>query len=251
MPNENLLQKYQRTGKNFSTNLDYLLKNKEFDFSAVFPNSYEKKRISQRALAKILGVSPTSVNEWCNNGSARPAPDALYVIAEGFHVSIEYLLDDHNNVFDIVGTQTYWSIFNTIKSLSKIAEIRIEHDPFLIYLVEESKKIDSMSALSNSDKALWYNKLENDFSKRYLQDTFFIEMVYDSMLKMHTPPIPECSLQYEPVGYDEFLSIFNAVQSYFEQGHYEDYDFKSFKEWCDAEGIYCNDTNFQTYYDLE
>lgn len=50
-----------------------------------------ENEISKRELAKKIGVSATSISDW-SNGKVQPTAENIYLIAEYFQVSADYLL---------------------------------------------------------------------------------------------------------------------------------------------------------------
>ncbi len=51
----------------------------------------EEKSLSKRAFAEKVGVSATSVCDW-TNGKVQPTAENIYIIAEFFQISSDYLL---------------------------------------------------------------------------------------------------------------------------------------------------------------
>lgn len=60
-------------------------------FAVRFSEILKESGISKRALAAAIGVSATSVSDW-SNGNVQPTAENIYLIAEYFHVSADYLL---------------------------------------------------------------------------------------------------------------------------------------------------------------
>ncbi|MDE7182670.1 MAG: helix-turn-helix transcriptional regulator [Clostridia bacterium] len=51
----------------------------------------EMNNLSKRALAKNIGISAMSISDW-TNGKVQPTAENIYIIAEYFDVSSDYLL---------------------------------------------------------------------------------------------------------------------------------------------------------------
>ena len=49
------------------------------------------KPISKHKLAKIINVEPTTISKW-ENGTRTPKPDIIYILADFFSCSMDYLL---------------------------------------------------------------------------------------------------------------------------------------------------------------
>lgn len=64
---------------------------KKTEFSIRMKNLRNNKKLSMSELAKILGVSKSSINMW-ENGSSIPKQEILIRISREFDVSIDYLL---------------------------------------------------------------------------------------------------------------------------------------------------------------
>lgn len=58
--------------------------------------------MSKRALAAAIGVSAMSVSDW-SNGNIQPTAENIFLVAEYFHVSADYLL----GLEDESGTKSY------------------------------------------------------------------------------------------------------------------------------------------------
>lgn len=56
----------------------------------------EKKKISQRELAKLLGFSQGTVGNW-ESGIRKPTFKTLYKLADYFNVSVDYLMGNTDN----------------------------------------------------------------------------------------------------------------------------------------------------------
>lgn len=69
---------------------------KEFNeiFSSNLVRYLESRNMSQNELAKYLGVSPTSVNNWCR-GLKSPRMDKVDKICELFGISRSDLMNEH------------------------------------------------------------------------------------------------------------------------------------------------------------
>ena len=50
-----------------------------------------ENKISKRALALKIGVSAMSISDW-STGKVQPTAENIYLIAQYFHVSADYLL---------------------------------------------------------------------------------------------------------------------------------------------------------------
>ena len=51
----------------------------------------KENNISKRKLAKAINVSATSISDW-STGKVQPTAENIYLVAEYFQVSAEYLL---------------------------------------------------------------------------------------------------------------------------------------------------------------
>lgn len=51
----------------------------------------DENHLSKRSFAAKVGVSATSISDW-TNGKIQPIAENIYIIAEAFHVSADYLL---------------------------------------------------------------------------------------------------------------------------------------------------------------
>ena len=60
-------------------------------FACRFSELLKESGISKRALAAAIGVSAMSVSDW-SNGNVQPTAENIYLVAEYFHVSADYLL---------------------------------------------------------------------------------------------------------------------------------------------------------------
>lgn len=64
----------------------------------------KEHRLSGRALAKEIGVSYKTLNEWCGPGGRMPrAPATLKLLADYFKVSIHYLLFGKEDERSLIG----------------------------------------------------------------------------------------------------------------------------------------------------
>lgn len=68
----------------------------------------EEKRMSKRALARETGLSAMSISDW-STGKIQPTAESIYIIANYFSVSSDFLL----GLEDESGRKTY-NITNTI-----------------------------------------------------------------------------------------------------------------------------------------
>lgn len=69
-------------------------------FCARFRELLQGSNISKRAFAQKIGVSAASISDW-SNGKVQPTAENIYMVAEFFEVSTDYLLgleDDFGNV---------------------------------------------------------------------------------------------------------------------------------------------------------
>ena len=64
------------------------MKNK---FAVRLSELIEENNISKRELAKNINVSATSISDW-STGKIQPTAENIYIIAEYFQVSSDYLL---------------------------------------------------------------------------------------------------------------------------------------------------------------
>lgn len=64
------------------------MKNK---FAVILSELLVENKISKRELAKKIGVSATSISDW-STGKIQPTAENIYLIAEYFNVSADYLL---------------------------------------------------------------------------------------------------------------------------------------------------------------
>ena len=71
-------------------------------FASRLAQLIKEEKISKRALAEKIGVSAASICDW-TNGKVQPTAENIYLAAEYFHVSADYLLglEDEN------GTKKY------------------------------------------------------------------------------------------------------------------------------------------------
>lgn len=60
-------------------------------FAERFGELLKENAISKRAFAAAIGVSAMSVSDW-SNGNVQPTAENIYLVAEYFHVSADYLL---------------------------------------------------------------------------------------------------------------------------------------------------------------
>ena len=60
-------------------------------FAARLSELLNMHNLSKRALAKNIGVSAMSISEW-TSGKVQPTAENIYIIAEYFDVSSDYLL---------------------------------------------------------------------------------------------------------------------------------------------------------------
>ena len=60
-------------------------------FASRLKELLEENHLSKRKLAKEVGVSAASISDW-TNGKIQPAAESIYVIAQYFNVSSDYLL---------------------------------------------------------------------------------------------------------------------------------------------------------------
>ena len=61
-------------------------------FSDILRDLRAKKRLSQKQLAEIVGVSPGNVSDW-ESGKTKPSYTALAALSRCFEVSADYLLE--------------------------------------------------------------------------------------------------------------------------------------------------------------
>ena len=69
----------------------YIMKEKNFEFGNYLYELRRKRGISQKELAKHLGITDKAVSKW-ENGSSRPKIDTLSAIAAFFNISTDELL---------------------------------------------------------------------------------------------------------------------------------------------------------------
>lgn len=60
-------------------------------FAVILSELLVENKISKRELAKKIGVSATSISDW-STGKIQPTAENIYLIAEYFNVSADYLL---------------------------------------------------------------------------------------------------------------------------------------------------------------
>lgn len=60
-------------------------------FAARLNELLADNEISKRSLAKKIGVSATSISDW-STGKIQPTTENIYLIAEYFQISADYLL---------------------------------------------------------------------------------------------------------------------------------------------------------------
>ena len=60
-------------------------------FASRLKELLEENHLSKRKLAKEVGVSAASISDW-TNGKIQPTAESIYVIAQYFNVSSDYLL---------------------------------------------------------------------------------------------------------------------------------------------------------------
>ena len=60
-------------------------------FASRLTELIKENNLSKRAFAQKVGVSAMSVSDW-TNGKIQPTAESIYIIAETFDVSADYLL---------------------------------------------------------------------------------------------------------------------------------------------------------------
>lgn len=60
-------------------------------FSYRLAELLKENNISKRALAQLIGVSAMSISDW-SNGKVQPTAENIFIIADYFQVSTDYLL---------------------------------------------------------------------------------------------------------------------------------------------------------------
>ena len=60
-------------------------------FAARLTDLLKENELSKRALAQGIGVSAMSISDW-SNGKVQPTAENIYLVAEFFDVSSDYLL---------------------------------------------------------------------------------------------------------------------------------------------------------------
>lgn len=64
-------------------------------FASRLKELLEENHLSKRKLAKEVGVSATSISDW-TNGKIQPTAESIYLLAEYFKVSADFLLGLEN-----------------------------------------------------------------------------------------------------------------------------------------------------------
>ena len=73
----------------------------------------KEKKMSKRELAREIGVSAMSVSDW-STGKIQPTAENIYLIAEYFSISSDYLL----GLEDESGRKTYINNYGKINNIS-------------------------------------------------------------------------------------------------------------------------------------
>lgn len=76
-------------------------------FSSRLTEILKETKISQRRLAREIGVSAMSISDW-TKGNVQPTAENIFLIAEYFQTSADYLL----GLEDESGTKTYNNTYN-------------------------------------------------------------------------------------------------------------------------------------------
>ncbi len=76
-------------------------------FSKRLTEVLKETKMSKRHLAKKIGVSAMSISDWAN-GNVQPTAENIYLIAEYFQISADYLL----GLEDESGAKTYTNTYN-------------------------------------------------------------------------------------------------------------------------------------------
>lgn len=88
------------------------------NFSKVISKIREKEDLTQKELALILNVAPSTVNAW-EKGTSNPSDDLKVIIANKYNLSMDYL-------FGIVSEYSSNEIDNKLKLLTDKETILIE-----------------------------------------------------------------------------------------------------------------------------
>ncbi len=209
--------------KTFSRNLNYLLQHGTFDMSEITNASNEKiSDLSQRRLSQILGGSSATVNNWCNeNKTALPNARQLLIIGKGFHVTTDFLVQDHQDSFELSTDYTYWSVFQIIRDLSHHVGLVVStKDPFLNYLLSESRALDNLTSMSPENRGLWYSMIKHEFDRQIITDSEFSQMIFNAIEV--DPFMPE---------FDKIKQKFKIMMDYWEERSSQ-YGFGDFFTWC-------------------
>lgn len=203
---------YAMLCKSFSKNLNLLINNQD-----------PKGRLgSQRKIAKLLGVSPSTINRWTMEGGL-PSIDKLYILAENFGITMYELLDPTEMATRVEPISTYYQCFISVRRLHKTATIEtlVISDPILSYLVNRSFEIDALK-ISQSEKDVWYSRVQSDYAGTLLPST---ALQYYGDCQKHFDAIDE---------YDRVLKIYHCLRAYAATKGWkspEDGTYQSFGTW--------------------
>ena len=118
----------------------------------------EEKDLTQKDLAKLLGVVPSVYNEWENNKLNIPTK-RLYEIAEFYHINIDYLVGLSNTKVSLYTNKN----IDITQVSSNLKEIR---NNLNLSMRELAKKLNTTSsAISNYEN-----------SKNLILSSFLIEL---------------------------------------------------------------------------
>ena len=133
----------------------------------------EEKKIKKKQIAELCGVRASSVTKWLGDPPILPSVEYLYILANHFGVTIDWLLSDHS--FEkITGRLTkYNQAFIALTSLVDNETLKPEdlNDPVLRYLEQHYQDLRN-SDTSEEEINTWIKKTLTNYDIKLPTHTY-------------------------------------------------------------------------------
>lgn len=123
---------------------------------------FGREKDSRIKVAAECHISPSSISRWtAEKGGALPSSEYVYIIANHFGVTSDWIMTDHGDFHAFDRIRTYADAFIALKTLITNQTLQIESiaDPILRYLEEEWQHITKHPNLDNAKKSAWLARI--------------------------------------------------------------------------------------------
>ena len=124
----------------------------------------KKEHVAKKQLATLCNVRPSSISKWCSDSPILPSVEYLYIMAEHFGVTVDWLLSDHSAEKMTERLLKYNQAFIALTPLidNKTLDPKDLKDPVLQYLEQRYQELCN-SDVSEEERNAWMQKIIKEY----------------------------------------------------------------------------------------